>query len=393
MELSDIPLLRPDPVQILDLSHNVIRTLRNESFPNYLRLSEVILSYNELEGIQLNAFAGLHMIRKIDLSYNNLKSIYPEIFSSNPKLEFLSLRSNPLKHLPSQSPFLVSNSVSSLDLSSCFLAKIYPLTFSRLPRLYSLDLSSNSLQTVPVRTLENLSYLKTLHLANNRWTCSCDVVELMQWASERRGYQSAHRPIKCLEGGKYRTLWTAAGGGISCSESTTLAPLVASHIAASLATSETTIDTATSLATSETTTDIAATLTRLPFSPKIASLHLAIETAVTDGDEPTATPEIETRDWDGLFSWNANTILVFLILPCTLGVAVFFALIAVNCVTKRWKIHRPPHTIKDKKNRLADFFSLDPQLTPYITNQSARYVNINKQGIPYDTYHIYEEID
>ncbi|XP_023712049.1 oligodendrocyte-myelin glycoprotein [Cryptotermes secundus] len=446
LNLSDIPQSRPDSVHTLDLSYNVIRTLRNESFPKYIRLSTVILSYNEMEDIQVNAFAGLQMIRTIDLSYNKLKSIHPEIFASNPKLEFLSLSSNPLTHLPSKSPILVSDSVISLDLSSCFLTEIHPLTFSRLPRLCNLDLSSNLLQTVSVRSLENLPDLKTVQLANNRWNCNCDVVELMQWTSKRRRQGPAHRPVKCLEGGKYRTLWTAAGGGKSCKESTTAASFVATDMAASLAASEfvipvvvslatseddmsvvvslatsevaisaslvasetttdissslvaseTTNDRSASLVESETTTNIAATLRRLPFSQKITpylSLHLAKETTVTGGDEPTVTPEIETGDWDGLLSWNANTILVFVILPCTLCVAVFLALMAVNYFTRRWTIHRPRHAIQGKGNCLENCRYFHPQLTADTIKPHARYININNQRIPYDTYHIYEEID
>lgn len=349
-----------------------------------------------MEDIQVNAFAGLQMIRTIDLSYNKLKSIHPEIFASNPKLEFLSLSSNPLTHLPSKSPILVSDSVISLDLSSCFLTEIHPLTFSRLPRLCNLDLSSNLLQTVSVRSLENLPDLKTVQLANNRWNCNCDVVELMQWTSKRRRQGPAHRPVKCLEGGKYRTLWTAAGGGKSCKESTTAAPFVATDMAASLAASETTNDRSASLVESETTTNIAATLRRLSFSQKITpylSLHLAKETTVTGGDEPTVTPEIETGDWDGFLSWNANTILVFVILPCTLFVAVFLALMAVNYFTRRWTIHRPRHAIQGKGNCLENCRYFHPQLTADTIKPHARYININNQRIPYDTYHIYEEID
>jgi hypothetical protein len=239
--------------------------------------------------------------------------------------------------------------------------------FSRLPRLRSLDLSSNHLQALSVRTLENLPDLKTLQLANNRWACSCNVIELMQWTNKRRGQLPAHRPIKCLQGGKYTPLWTAAGKGISCKESTTPTILVTTDIAATLA-------------ASETTTDIVATLMKLPFSTKIASyssLHLAKETSVMGGDEPTATQEIETGDWDGLFSRNSNTILVFLILPCTLGVAIFLALMAVNYCT----------------NRPADYLSLHRQPTADIRKQYAGYIKKNNEEIPYDTYHIYDEID
>jgi hypothetical protein len=365
--------------------------LRNDSFPNYTRLTTLILSYNRLEDIQLNAFAGLQVLRNIDLSYNNLKSVHPEIFSSNPVLESVSLRSNPLVYLPSESPILASDSVSTLDLSSCSLTTIHPLTFSSLPSLYSLDLSSNLLQTVSVSTLEKLPNLRILELANNRWTCNCDTVEVMQRARKRRGHHPAHRPVKCLGGGgQYRTLWTAASDGRSCNGSTTPAPLVVS---------EATNDTAASLVASEATTDIAATQTRLPFSLQIApysSLRMVIETAVKGGDEHTATPEIETGGWVGLFSWNSNTILVFLILPCTLGVAVFSALVAVNYFTKKWKISRPRRDTQSKNKNLAAFFSneplLDPQLTADLTKQHAGYVSIDNQLIPYDACHIYEEI-
>jgi hypothetical protein len=248
-----------------------------------------------------------------------------------------------------------------------------------------------------VRTLENLPDLKKLRLNNNRWTCSCDVVELMQWASKRREHQTGYRPIKCLEGGKYRTLWTAASGGKSCNESTIPTPPVTAGIAASrvasettttdvaaslganetttdvaasLAANETTTDVAASLAANETTTDVAASLAANETTTDVAaslaanetttnitakltrlvpylSLQVAKETAVTGGDEHTAIPEIETGGSGGLFSRNANTILFSVILLFTLGVAVL-ALRAFYC-----------------------------------TNRTHSY----------DTYHIYEEID
>jgi hypothetical protein len=374
LDLSETPLSRPVSVHTLDLSHNVIRNLRNNSFSSYLGLISVILSYNELEDIQSNAFAGLQMIRNIDLSHNNLKSIHPEIFSSNPKLEFLSLNSNPLTNPSSQSPILVSDSVIRLDLSSCSLTEIHPLMFSRLPRLRSVDLSSNHLQALSVRTLENLPDLKTLQLDNNRWACSCDVIELMQWTNKSRGHLPAHRPIKCLQGGKYRTLWTAAGKGISCKESTTPTLLVTTDIAATLAASETTNDISASLAANETITDIAATLTRLPFSTKTApysSLHLAKETTVMGGDEPTATQEKETGYWDGMFSWISNTLCV----------AIFLAFMAVYYCIKTWKIHCPRDAIQGKDNRPADYLPLHRQPTADITKQYAGYINKNNEEI------------
>jgi heme/copper-type cytochrome/quinol oxidase subunit 2 len=43
---------------------------------------------------------------------------------------------------------------------------------------------------------------------------------------------------------------------------------------------------------------------------------------------------------------NVNTLMVFVILPITLGVAVFVSLIAVNYIAKRGKDRRTQHDIQ-----------------------------------------------
>jgi hypothetical protein len=60
-----------------------------------------------------------------------------------------------------------------------------------------------------------------LEINNNPWRCTCDIVEVLKWAESRREQQPAHKPVKCLEGQQYRTLWTMAGGNRSCTESKT----------------------------------------------------------------------------------------------------------------------------------------------------------------------------
>jgi hypothetical protein len=220
-------MLNLSTLHTLDLSNNEISILKNSMFSSYSSLVTLILSYSKVEEIEINAFAGLGMMRDIDLSYNKFQSFNPKIFSSNPLLETVSLKGNNLVYLSSEFPILISNSVSSLDLSSCSLTEIYSVTFSSLPNLYELDLSSNNLQTISLRTLEKLPDLGLLELNNNRWTCNCDIVEVMQWAESRRVQQPAHKPVKCLEGQQYRKLWTMAGGNRSCSESETTEPVVA----------------------------------------------------------------------------------------------------------------------------------------------------------------------
>jgi hypothetical protein len=354
--LSDIPaMLNSFTVHTLDLSNNEISILKNAVFSNYSRLSTLMLSYGEVEEIEINAFAGLQMMKDIDLSYNKLQSFSPTIFSSNAVLETVVLRGNSLVNLPSDSPILISTSVSSLYLSSCSLTTINSVTFSSLPSLYDLDLSSNNLQTISLRTLEKVPDLMVLEINNNPWRCNCDVVEVIQWAESRREQQPAHKPVKCLDGQQYRTLWTMAGGSRFCSEYKTTEIVVPRD--------------------REFTTDM----------------------TITSETEHGAAPKNETAGWAILLSWNVTTLTVFVILPITLGVAVFVSLTAVNYIAKRCKAHRTQHDIQEKYNPVTAFFSKVPllknHLTADITKQHAGYENRGGYGVGGSEYHVYERID
>ena len=385
LSLSDIPaMLNSATVHALDLSNNEIRILKNASFSSYQSLSTLILSYSRVEEIEINAFVGLQKIMDIDLSYNKLQSFSPKIFSSNPALEYVSLRGNGLVYLSSDFPILISNSISSLDLSFCSLTKIYSVTFSSLPSLYDLDLSSNSLQTISLRMLENVTDLRVLELNNNRWTCNCDIVDVMDWAYSRRGQQPAHKPVKCWEGQQYRTLWTMAGSNRSCSESKTTEPVVARD--------------------HEFTTDMAVDL---PITSKVTVLHVkalphtklqrVLENAGASEAELRPAPESETRSWTSPLSWNVNTQTVFVILPITLGVAVFVSLIAVNYIVKSGKDRRTENDIQKKYKHVAAFSSnvplLKTQLTADITKQHAEWENRGSYGVVGTEHHVYERID
>ena len=377
--LSDIPAeLNSLTVHTLDLSKNEIIILRNASFSKFSGLSTLIISYGKVEEIEINAFAGLGMMRDIDLSYSNLKSFNPKIFSSNPVLETVSLRGNNLVNLSSDSPILISDSISSLDVSSCSVTTINPVTFSRLPKLYFLDLSYNFLRTITVSTFQKLPDLKILELNNNSWTCNCDVLEVIQWADSRRGLQLVQKPVKCLEGQQYRPLWTMAGGNRSCSESKTTEPVVARN--------------------REFTTDMAVDLPIMPLkaSPRTISQR-DIENEVKNYGYFVAVPESEKGGWASLLSWNVNTLMVFVILPITLGVAVFVSLIAVNYIVKRGKDHRTQHDNQGNENHIAAFSSevplLNSQLNTELIQSQTRYENRNSDGYRGAEYHVYELID
>ncbi|XP_030576046.1 leucine-rich repeat-containing G-protein coupled receptor 5 [Archocentrus centrarchus] len=85
-------------LQLLDLSYNQIQTL--PSFSGCESIRKIDLHHNEVEELEENTFAGLLSLRSLDLSWNRLKSVKPNSFSALPALTKLDLSSNQLSSLP-----------------------------------------------------------------------------------------------------------------------------------------------------------------------------------------------------------------------------------------------------------------------------------------------------
>jgi Leucine-rich repeat (LRR) protein len=220
--LSEIPSAPASySVQSLDLSDNKLTRITELIFKDYRTLELLSLSYNEIDVVDSRAFFGLEMLRKIDLSHNKLRVIPPDIFSNNSFLERVSFSENPLVYVPDSKPILASTSVWYLDLISCSLTSIITHTFSQLPSLQTLNLNSNKLQEIHQHILNPLKGLENLDLGNNPWKCNCDVVQALSWLSDRRksrGLEGEHSPVKCVDRGMNRTIWTAANKNKSCAD-------------------------------------------------------------------------------------------------------------------------------------------------------------------------------
>jgi hypothetical protein len=116
-------------------------------------------------------------------------------------------------------------------------------------------------------------------------------VDVLNWLSDRRksrGLEGEHKPVRCYEGGVYRTIWTAANKNISCTKQSTV---------------------------------ILATV--IPTEPT-----QILQTKENEEETPTVG-----MWWDKLFSWNY--LWVFIILPLMIGAAVFVAFVIVNCVCRQ----------------------------------------------------------
>ncbi|XP_047431951.1 leucine-rich repeat-containing G-protein coupled receptor 5-like [Mugil cephalus] len=85
-------------LQLLDLSFNQIQTL--PSFSGCESIQKIDLHHNEVEELEENTFAGLMSLRSLDLSWNRLSSVKLNSFSALPALTKLDLSSNQLSSLP-----------------------------------------------------------------------------------------------------------------------------------------------------------------------------------------------------------------------------------------------------------------------------------------------------
>jgi hypothetical protein len=82
-------------LKILDLSHNMIKTL-DGIFWNIPLLESLYLNHNNLRILNKNCFGGLPHLKELHLDHNNLSVIIPGCFLGLKSLEILNLNNNKL---------------------------------------------------------------------------------------------------------------------------------------------------------------------------------------------------------------------------------------------------------------------------------------------------------
>jgi Leucine-rich repeat (LRR) protein len=206
-------MLSSESVKSFDVSKNFLTDIKELIFKDYPLLETLSLSENTIEWIDSRAFYGLKMLKNIDLSHNNLRFINATMFSDTPLLQTVSFRGNPLVSSPDFSPILASPSIMSLDLSYCSLTSVNLHTFSQLPSLQVLDLNSNNLREFNRDILNTLTEIAVIDFGNNLWNCDSDIVDVLNWLSEKRqskGLLGEHKPVKCVDAEVLKTIWPAA---------------------------------------------------------------------------------------------------------------------------------------------------------------------------------------
>lgn len=166
-------------LQELSLSHNQL-----DHFPRGLpsSLESLLLQENFITYITTGALRRLGNLIRLDLEDNRIRVIQPGALLGLSRLEILILKGNRLSGIPLYMP----PSLTYLDVSdNCILELEVPSLLS-LANLQILKISSNSLQTIPENAFDFLPHLYSVELADNLWTCGCDILYLYHWLKSGR---------------------------------------------------------------------------------------------------------------------------------------------------------------------------------------------------------------
>ncbi|XP_037079037.1 LOW QUALITY PROTEIN: toll-like receptor Tollo [Pollicipes pollicipes] len=150
----------------LDLSANVIRSVRARSFAKHAALQRLFLADNRIERLSEASLVGVGELQLLDISGNRLVTLPDAVLASVGQLRLLRLQRNRLAVLPPPA-FAGLEQLVSLNLSDNELTS--PGEFAGLLRLLQLDLSRNRLVDLTPGFRE-LSSLQLLDLSHNQLT-------------------------------------------------------------------------------------------------------------------------------------------------------------------------------------------------------------------------------
>ncbi|XP_037548877.1 leucine-rich repeat and immunoglobulin-like domain-containing nogo receptor-interacting protein 1 [Nematolebias whitei] len=162
-QLTSIPSGLPYESKLLNLTHNMIKTLVHQQFHNLTQLLHLDVSDNLLTLVEVEAFLGLHSLLTLRVPRNRLEVISVGVFAGLRNLQLLDISSNKI---------LVLLDFTFRDLASLeFFAAdgndfvfISPQAFTGLSSLKKLELDGRNLTAVPTEALAQLSELRSFHL-------------------------------------------------------------------------------------------------------------------------------------------------------------------------------------------------------------------------------------
>ena len=154
-KLASMPLNMSEEATMMDLSGNILRTLKPNADIDFPHLKELYMNSSHVHDIITGFFKAFPSLIYLDLGHNMLTKLFPQMFEGLDNLEALDLRFNKIEIIVEK-------------------------TFHSLTKLNALDISGNQLQTISRYELGTLSRLDQIWIGNNPWSCQCDYLEDMK---------------------------------------------------------------------------------------------------------------------------------------------------------------------------------------------------------------------
>lgn len=183
--LDRVPVALPVFTVTLDLNHNRIVQLEEDSFEGLPRLETLRLAHNQVTTIQPGAFRNSSgpLLRHLDLSSNQLMVLEQHHFQDLPGLQELLLFNNRIVRVETGALDALQN-LHKVYLSHNLLTNFpfFSLQKHSHPNLSMLDLSSNRLPKLPLKDISNLPrrVQEGLYLHNNPLVCDCAMYSLFR---------------------------------------------------------------------------------------------------------------------------------------------------------------------------------------------------------------------
>ncbi|XP_060113226.1 leucine-rich repeat and immunoglobulin-like domain-containing nogo receptor-interacting protein 1 [Heteronotia binoei] len=159
--LTTVPSGIPPESELLDLSHNRIRTLHQGMFSRLRALKELDLSENIISNIEPGAFNGLQKLMTLRLKSNLLKIIPAGVFTGLPNLTILDISKNKIVIFLDHS-FKDLINLRKLEAGDNHLVFVSNRAFGGLHRLQHLTLERCNLTGIPTQALSHLHHLVEL---------------------------------------------------------------------------------------------------------------------------------------------------------------------------------------------------------------------------------------
>ncbi|XP_044538798.1 transforming growth factor beta activator LRRC32-like [Gracilinanus agilis] len=175
--LHTFPKMLPLTIEQLDLSHNRLRVLQDNTTEERPSLRYLDLGGNRLEGLSPGALLPLRWLRALILAGNTLNQDYvsnSQALRPLGHLHFLDLSANSLDG--DMAAVYVANlsSLWSLDLSNNHIRLLARGTFTGNPNLMDINLSGNYILQIEAGAFQGLLQLRELSLARNSLHCISD---------------------------------------------------------------------------------------------------------------------------------------------------------------------------------------------------------------------------